>query len=398
MVPFVRLSICTSTQPMMFPTSQRRPFTSVFALLAAAGLAVLVGPSCSASSDDGRSNGAGASGAGGGCAETSSEANEGLLPADIIMVVDNSGSMSDEAGFVQTAMNDFVNAITTSGIDAHVVLIAADSSDNNGICVPAPLGSGSCPADEKLPNYRHVPQFVASSNSLQLILDTYPDWKSSLRAAATKTIAVITDDDSSLDAATFTSQLTALDATFADFKFSGIVAPYNLNPIQTIQCSMASPPNCGAVDPCCGVNTSIGIFCAPLPADEGKVYKALISQTMGVLGDLCKQDFLPAFQDMATAVINDAKVACVYDIPEPDVGSIDYDRVNVDYQADANASVEPIYYVPAGLAGCSGNGGWYYDDISAPKQIIFCPATCSHVQLSPTGKVKVKFGCQTLIN
>ena len=426
---FVRLCHGTSNETMMLPKLLRRPLASTFALLAAGALLVTAGPSCSASGEDAGSSGSGASGAGnaqsstdtgpgsggstssfaqgtggstsgagGGCAETSSEANAGLLPADIIMVVDNSGSMSDEAGFVQAAMNDFASIINASGIDAHVILIAADSNDDNGICVPTPMGSGSCPADENLPTYQHVAQFVGSSNALQLILDTYPQWQGSLRANATKTIAVITDDDSSKDAATFTSEIVALDPTFAGFKFSGIVAPYELSVVDTFQCSSAQPPNCGAVDPCCGINSTIGIFCQPLPADEGKVYKALISQTMGVLGNLCLQDFVPVFQDMATAVVNDAKVSCLYDIPEPDMGEdIDYDKVNVDYQADPNAPVEPIFYVPNGLAGCTAAGGWYYDDPSAPQQISLCPSTCEHVQLSPTGKVDVKFGCETII-
>lgn len=92
------------------------------------------------------------------------------------------------------------------------------------MCIPAPLGSGTCSgADERLPGYRHVVQVVGSENPLSVILDTYPQWKDSLRANATKTVAVVTDDDSKMDGAAFTSGLAALDPTFARFKFDAIV-------------------------------------------------------------------------------------------------------------------------------------------------------------------------------
>ncbi len=233
------------------------------------------------------------------CAETESIAEEGLAPADIIIAVDTSGSMDAEAQWTQDNMNVFVQAITGSGIDAHVVMIS--STD---ICVPGPLGSGQCPADEKLPNYRHIQQGVGSTNAFEKILQTYPQWKDSLRANATKTVAVISDDDSSMDKNTFVSQLLALDSTFNGFKFDAIVA--------------SAPPY---FNPC--------LF---LSADKGEEYIELVAQTGGVYGDLCLQNFAPVFQDMATAVITSSKVSCVYDIPVPmgEAGAMDYDKGNGD--------------------------------------------------------------------
>ena len=138
-------------------------------------------------------------GTGGGCAETSSQAESGVLPADIIVVVDNSGSMDLEEDWVQQNMNAMVTAITSTGIDAHVIMI--DSRP----FVPIPLGSGSCPNDENLPNYRHVFESIGSNNGLEKILQTYPQWQASLRANATKTIVIVTDDDSDLGAGAFTA-------------------------------------------------------------------------------------------------------------------------------------------------------------------------------------------------
>jgi len=338
------------------------------------------------------------SGSGGGdnCAETSAEADSGALPADVIFVVDNSGSMGEEAGQVQQSMNDLVSTIVAANIDLHLILISADSTDDAGICVPAPVGNGQCPGDENLPAYRHVVQTVGSTDALQKVLDTYDQYKDSLRANASRTIVVISDDNSALPANDFATQLVALDPTFQDFKFDAIVSPYEItNPLICVTCAA---PAC-ACDPCCGVDPDAPFpVCVDLPADEGTVYKDLVSQTMGVLGDLCQQQFLPVFQDMATAVINASSIPCVYDIPPPPNGEeIDYGKVNVAYKPNANANGQPIFNVPGGQGDCDNSGGWYYDDPANPSQILLCPSTCDAVQGSTEGSVTVKFGCATQI-
>jgi hypothetical protein len=316
------------------------------------------------------------------CAETSAEAQDGTLPADIILAVDTSGSMDDEAQWTQQNMNAMVNIIVGSGIDAHVVLLS--STD---ICVPAPLGSGNCPTDENLPAYRHVPQSIGSNDALEKILQTYPQWQPSLRPNATKTIVVISDDDSNMGAANFTSQLLALDPSFAGFIFDAV---YSFQ--DPISCEAACIPNfCLNCGKCCP-------SCNPLSAAQGTVYAALVQQTMGVAGDLCDQDFTGVFQNMATAVVAAGQLACVYDIPDP-MGSdpIDFNKVNVDYEPGGNMPAEPIYYVPGGAADCNQNGGWYYDDPIMPTQILLCDASCTSIQGNPDGKISVKFGCETLI-
>jgi hypothetical protein len=328
--------------------------------------------------------GSGGSGTGGEeeCAETSSKAEEGLAPADIIIAVDTSGSMDAEAQWTQQSMNAMVTTIINSGIDAHVIMIS-----NAEICVPAPLGSGSCPADENLPNYRHVDQSVGSSDALEKILTTYDQYKDSLRPGALKTIVVVSDDDSNLSASAFKSQLLALDPSFKDFKFDAIVSfedPFSC----ASSCFANSCQNCG--DCCPG--------CMPLSAAEGTVYKDLVSMTGGVQGDLCAQDFAPVFQDMATSVVQDASIDCVYDIPDPGPGEqIDIGKVNVDYKSGPNANPQTILHVPGGLADCGSQGGWYYDHPATPTKIFLCPATCAAVQGNTGGEVVVKFGCATLV-
>jgi len=330
------------------------------------------------------------------CSETSATADSAILPADIIVVVDNSGSMTDEAQSVQDSMVDFVTTITMSGIDAHVILISDDSDDQQGICVPAPVGSGQCPNDENLPNFRHYVQPVGSGNSLQLITSTYTEWSSSLRPNATRTIVVISDDNSGITMDAFKIALIAMDPTFAGFKFDAIVAPYDLSTAVCFPC--INTGNCMACDPCCGLDSQLGIACTALPADEGVVYKELVTDTGGVLGNLCTQDFLPVFQDVATSVVSGSQVPCLYTIPDPPDGAmIDLGKVNVDYTLTPAGTPALISNV-ADEAACTASGGWYYSPPINPTQVVLCPATCDIVQASTEAEVSVKFGCSTVVD
>jgi hypothetical protein len=330
--------------------------------------------------------GTGGLGADASCVALSASAQAKLQPADIIIAVDTSGSMDEESSQVQANLNAFSTIITQSGIDVHVVMIADQT-----MCIPAPLGSGQCSgADEKLPAYRHVLQGVASNDALQQILTTYPLWKSALRQGATKTFAVVSDDDSDLSAAAFTSALLALDPpTFQGFKFDGIVSSTPPDACIFGGCVF----NCAAcANPCCDKV----LFCAPLSAAEGTVYKQLIAQTSGVFGDLCSQNFGPVFQDMATALVQSSQLSCEYDIPPPPGSQmLDPDAVNVQYTPSGGTPV-PILNVP-GPGQCAMKGGWYYDDPVNPKKILVCPTTCATLKADAGGKVDVLFGCQTVI-
>ncbi|MDI1447863.1 vWA domain-containing protein [Polyangium sp. 6x1] len=332
------------------------------------------------------------SGTGGGltdadtCASVSSEAQAGKQPADIIIAVDTSGSMDEEIAQVQANLNKFAQIITASGIDVHVVMIA-DAT----MCIPAPLGSGACNgADEKLPNYRHVVQTVASTDAFQQILGTYPQWKDVLRPNAVKTIAVVSDDNSDMAANTFMSQLLALDPTFQGFKFDAIVSFEGGD-----QCVFQCAFNCAACPfTCCNKQSPL---CEPISAEEGTVYKQLVQQTGGVLGNLCTQNFDPVFNSMATAVVSEAKISCDYPIPTPPDGtSIDPTKVNVVY-TNSNGTKTTIYNVPAGQGDCGNTGGWYFDSPVAPTKITVCANTCAALQGDAGGKLEVLFGCETQI-
>jgi hypothetical protein len=318
------------------------------------------------------------------CAAISETAQNQLQPADIIFAIDNSGSMDEEIAFVRAELNRFSQLITDSGIDVRIIVISAplqdempmpdpiidldDDSDeqDNGVCIDAPLGSGSCPDDSAAPRYVHVPQEVKSSDALNLFIDTYPQWSAQLRPSSTKTFVVVTDDDATdepiTSASLFTNAVAGLVPAFGDFTFSGI-------------------------------------YCfseCPDAAEIGRVYIDLVAQTSGVAGDLCLQDFAPVFDALASAVIGASGLDCEWAIPAPPMGqTLQVGLVNVQYTPSTTGVAETVLHRDDASA-CATNEGWHYDDNTAPTKVLACPATCDRLQADATAKIDVLFGCETL--
>lgn len=339
----------------------------------------------------------------GNCVDVSEEAQPKLQPADIIWVIDTSGSMGTESYMVRTEMNNFSNQIIASGIDVHVVMIAEPPPPffpcnafmcPPGICIDPPLGSGACPQDENPPSYYHIKisdpadsawgdvgEFwsVYSTDGLHILYNSYNDWGQYLRADATHTFVVITDDNSSMDDTntgrlygsdpdSFISDLTALDPLLDQ---GGGVPNWKMS----------------------------GIYCftdCPDAASVGTNWQYIINQTGGVHGDLCLQDFQGVFDDLADAIIvAAAQLPCQWDIPEPPAGeTLDPAKVNVEF-TDGSGNSTTIYNVP-NEAGCDPSlGGWYYNDNADPTTIILCPASCDLVSPDPEGRIDILFGCAT---
>jgi len=308
----------------------------------------------------------------GSCAEVKVEAENKKQPADIIFVIDNSGSMEYEEGEVKSHMNEFSSQIIDSGIDAHVVLLS-----NNNICIGAPLGSGQCPNDSKEPNYLHVNVGIGSNNALSQLLSTVDEWQDMMRPDGAKHVIVVSDDDSNMGAGTFSNEFKALGPSYQDYKFHAIVGTWDA----------------GDVLKCVG-----DAFCCATIADEGKVYMSLVSMTGGVLGPLCdggNQKFDELFDTLSTEVVQEATIACEWEIPEPMGMEIDFGKVNVDY-LDGMGDKQPIPKVD-GADACGDLEAWYYDDEDMPTKIFACPTLCMKIQGNKEAKVDVKFGCESLI-
>lgn len=311
----------------------------------------------------------------GDCAAITEMAMNKKQPADIIFVIDNSGSMATEIASVAANMNSFSTKIINSGIDVHVVMISSYPSDD-GLCIDAPLGSGGCPVkDNNPPKYTHINSKVGSNDALQKVLDHYPDYKALLRPDASKHVVVVTDDNSSLSSAAFDAAFKALDPGLAAYKMHAI---------------------CGAKDSGDILWCAQNAICCAFTAKAGKVYMDLINKTGGEWGDLCLQNFTPVFDVLSTEVIQNAGLACEWTIPDP-MGDdpIDFNKVNVDFVDGMN--VQPIGKVDAPADCANVSDGWYYDDPLKPTKILVCPQTCEKIQGVANAQINIKFGCETVI-
>ena len=298
------------------------------------------------------------------CAEVDAAAETKILPVDIILAIDQSGSMDLETTWVEQQLNSFASQITSASVDVRVVVIASKSGDNN-ICVPAPLGSGNCPDDDNPPHLLHVDQFVGSHSAFFHILGTYDQYKSFLRPDSWKHFVVITDDDAKgTGHEEFSTTLPTLDppGMFTNWTFHAIAAKTD--------CYYA--------------------------ADDGKHYKKLAELTGGVFGDICQQDFQPVWDELSTQIVQESTLACAYELPDPPAGeSFDATKVNLELSIDEQASVT-IGKVSTADDCTDENGGWHYDNEDNPTQIVMCPSTCDAVESASSASMSIKLGCTSI--
>ncbi len=319
----------------------------------------------------GTGTGGGGGFAGNTCAGVSQVAAN-TLPVDVIWAIDTSCSMSEETAAVKANMNKFSQIISNVGVDVRIVLIAEQWAPSpfpgiipeEGICIDKPLGSGQCPGDTNFPKYAHVYETVNSSDALVKYLEQYPNYKNMLRPESVKIFAVVTDDNSQMPAAEFTTKVNALD-------------PSMIKPSQW---------------------RMYGIYCfskCPSAAQPGAVYAELVKQTSGVASDMCAQNFDPVFNQLAQGVVGAAKLDCAWAIPTPTGGEkLNPNKVNVIFTPGGGTG-SPIGKVGS-QADCGAAGGWYFDNDQAPTKVEVCPSTCQSIQSDPNGKIEIQFGCDTI--
>jgi hypothetical protein len=322
------------------------------------------------------------------CSGVSETAQNMVQPVDIIIGVDTSGSMGDEIAFVQESLNAFSQQIIDSGIDVRVIMIATQSVpvamdqclelwpggpcipldiDDFGVCIGAPLGSGTCPDDANQPLYTHVTLDVGSNDVLNVFINAYPQYASQLRPGSLKHFVSVTDDDAT------DGPYNSADA------FIAAVAALDPDPTMWTTWSYSS------------------IYCfteCPAAAEEGLVHRDLVAKTGGVGGDLCLQDFLPVFNQLATAVAETVTLACEWDIPPVPVGeTFDTGKTNVKLALDGTMELLPR--LPSNT-DCADLSAWHYDNEASPSKVYACPAACARIQGAASATVDLVFGCETV--
>jgi hypothetical protein len=340
------------------------------------------------------------------CAVAQVEAELVSEPVDIIMVVDTSGSMREEAQAVEDNINvNFANILQSSGIDYRVILIArhrtaerATSGPNStAICISSPLGGGACPSPAPIFSDRffHFNEKIESDDSFQWIIDGYtrPDtethltangYQGWLRAGVKKVFLEQTDDNSAMPLATFLEQLTAMapqhfgsDPDNLSFVFHSITGLAQKNP---------------ATDPYLPDEPVVTQKCGAVTT-AGEEYQLLSQRTGGLRFPICEYTgFDVVFRRIAEDVITRTRVACDFEIPSPPAGkTLDLNKVAVSHQkGDGSGTVQ--YLQAATPADCQADAFYIQDE-----HIYLCPDTCSVVQADPMAVVDVVFACESTI-
>jgi len=365
------------------------------------------------------------------CATATSMAEVDVRPVDILWVIDNSASMEPAIAQVQEGLNDFALEVAGSGLDYRVIMLSlqgvGESSGRFRVCIPPPLaGDGSCGDGER---FFHVSVDIRSTQPVEQILGTLGQtagytsesdrgsepWRDLLREDSTKTIVVVTDDNSRTcdepgptDCGGGDPPLTV--TSLEDFPGGG--NPFSsreLGPgILTDEYGDLFEGYTFNAIYGWGDESDPNVICSypggEMPPSPGPTYTSLVERTGGVRAQICQQASSAAWEDffeaVATRVEETARIECELDLPPPPDGmTLNPDKINVFLESGGESEL-----VPGVMTGdrCGvGSGGWYYDDPDDPSTVILCDASCEEAQRGVreegSGAVNVVFGCDTIL-
>jgi hypothetical protein len=343
------------------------------------------------------------------CVATRAEAEVVAEPVDIVVLLDNSLSMIDEAKSMEANLNDnFAAILAQSGIDYRVILISnhRDSDSLLGatsVCISAPLSAGGqCPTERPVFGERffHYSVDVGSHDSLTLLLDTYagrrPDdyglapggWSQWLRAGAQKVFLELTDDDSLMPANVFLASLTGVaPAQFGADPLQPTLVWHSIVGIaeKAAPAEAYQPGEPVEVRRCTGNLNSV--------FNAGATYQELSRLTGGLRFPICQFGaYDVVFRTIADAVISTTRIACSFALPEPPPGTtLDVDKVAVSY-APGGGGPARIFGQVTDAAACQSD-----TFLAEPGGITLCPGACDAVRADPGAAVDVLFTCESTV-
>ncbi len=323
-------------------------------------------------------------------------------PVDIIFVIDNSGSMTQEIEAVQDNINSsFADIIRDSGLDFRVIMISSHGqSGNQDICVSSPLSGTNCSPVPGQPvntaNFFHYDLGIGSHNSLERFIESYTEadrnnfapngWQDWLRMESFKVIVEITDDDPTGDlpngddanAENFDAYLLSL--TPAQFG-----SPGDRNYIfhSIIGLADNGPDAWMPTDPIVNDECPTGVDSAP-------EYQKLSIVTGGLRYPVCNTNsYDVVFQEVAQGIIEQAKIGCEIGLPDAPEGlEIVETNIALEWIPTPGAAVERV---TLGDVNACGDREFYVEN----STIKLCPILCAEVEASTVGELNILAACGT---
>lgn len=346
------------------------------------------------------------------CETQMSEADLRKRPVDILIVIDNSGSMDQEIeGVIDNVNTSFAQILEAADIDYRIILLSAygkpwhtctEEEQENGVCDPPgnadrlicidpPLSGAACSPLPAAPTdgerFFHYDTVINSEDSLVRLLAAYDAGdgrvRSLLRDGAQRVILEITDDTTSLGADAFETMLFALDPPA--FGTSAETRDYTFHAIMGILAKPGDPTAAYEPD-----EPIVGARC-PTSADDSIEYETLAIRTGGLRFPVCETSSYDAvFERIAQGVVEGAELACAFDAPDASLGTqIDLSRAVLVYDGNGGTTEETLAQVPA-ADGCDDES-FFVDE--AGEQIVLCPATCTRLRADPTASITVSVPC-----
>lgn len=364
------------------------------------------------------------------CVAESLQANYQKRPADIIFVIDNSGSMTEEIESIQRNINkNFASIISANEVDYRVIMLSRHGSatQSQSICIEEPLGKGSCDPLPTAPN-TNEPYFyqynldVDSKVSLCFILDTLKGglqprggavpggWSTWLRPDSLKVFVQVTDDNVQCETTTIEPKLTldddnetveagaavaeAFDKALTSYAPEHFGTPDARNYIFFSIVGLKDYDDAHSPHP--PTAEVLGGFRNQCPdaVGPGTGFQTLSVMTGGLRYPVCGYDtYDKMFQAIADSVISGAQLTCEIIVPKaPDGKSLDLDKIQIEYTPSDGGDKETFAKVDNADA-CKAKA-FYIED----GHIKVCPETCDVVRKDNAGHMSLLYGCSSIVN
>lgn len=301
------------------------------------------------------------------CVSTSVEAD--MIPLDILILLDRSGSMyGANWNGATAAIQQFVNDPASAGIHAGIVYFPIDNPNDGRMCNYEHYDTPVIPIAELPQNASKIAQSITSESPNGGGTPMFGALKGALKYAtafqdshpAHKVIVVLASDGDPNSCSPSEDQIDTI-AHLAE-------SAYNYNEVETYVIALQ------------------GTTVANLNKIAAKGGTAAAFDVTANIGQFAKK-----MEEIRTAAL-----ACEFMIPSAPPGEIlQYDKVAVKVTSADQTQKE----IPRVLAAqsCGSKEGWHYDDVVVPGKIVLCPASCAAVKAELDAKVGVYFGCAPTI-
>jgi hypothetical protein len=349
------------------------------------------------------------------CVQTEAQAERASRPVDVIFVIDNSESMSEEIAAVEDQINtNLVAILEAAKIDYRVIMLSAHGSNaDQKVCVKAPLSGTSCDPIPPMPvetaRFFHHSVLVGSNHPWCVVINAFDTadqynlhpggYGSLLRSAAFKVFIVVTDDRvatsckgqsfDDLSSATGGPGAASLYDTFLtnlhsaqfgtpskrNYVWHSIVGMSDYDPTDPTK---PAPPDAPIKDTKCST-----------AFDIGSGYQALSIKTGGLRFPTCGLDYTAIFSSIANSAITGSALECEFQIPDPPPGeTLDLSTVVPEFKPSGGGA--PVSFEQVEKSSLCGPDKFFIEN----KTIKLCPASCDRVKSDLGGaEIKILYGC-----